>query len=149
MGLRLSIWGYARLGAFSLAVVGVGVAKAVNAIDHGLNYTEVAAAVDTVEIRCRPSGSSREVARATAGDADWANGAWGDCDAAVAWVYRAGGRMRVERTQVAYLRYISPADRQEHSVTLDIRKARNQTVVAGRRIVLYAHDRDPARFDPA
>ena len=149
MGIRLTLWGWIHILALVVVMIGVAVVKVVTAGDHALNYTRVAAAVDSVEMRCRPTSGRRILRDAIAGDPDWKDGAWGDCDGAQRWVRRARVGYSVERSQIVYLRYISPADRQEHSGTLDVRRLGSTSVPAGGQIELYASDKDPARFDPA
>ena len=149
MGIRLTSIGVGRLAAFVLCFFVYGVYTVYRGVDHWLHYSRVPAVVDSIDERCRPASSNRARRDALSRDPVWGHGTWGDCSAAQRFV-SGDNRLRVERAEVATIRYVSPADRREHAAMLDLRQVSDvKAVAAGGSLAILAHDSEPLTFDPA
>jgi hypothetical protein len=149
MGIRLTSFGVGRLAAFVLCFFAYGVYTVYRGVDHWLHYSRVPAVVDSIGERCRPAASNRARREALSRDPVWAHGAWGDCSAARRYV-SGDGQLHVESAEVAAIRYVSPADRREHSGMLDLRQVSDvKAVTASGSVAILAHDTEPLTFDPA
>ena len=149
MGIRLSAIGVGRLAAFLIMLVVYGAWTIYRGVDHWLNYSRVPAVVDSIDELCRPAATDGARREALDRDPVWGRGSWGDCGAAERYV--SGDRhLHVVRGQIASIRYVSPADRREHSARLDLHRVSDAKAVAtGGRLAILAHDRDPLTFDPS
>jgi hypothetical protein len=149
MGLRLTSIGVGHLAAWALVLTVYGGWRAWRWADHGLNYTRVAAVVDAVELRCRPLASQAPAREAIASHPAWAGERWDDCAAAEAFAMEHEG-VRVTRSNVAVVRYVSPADRAEHEGIIRLVRPDDEARIApGATVLLYAHDKDPLAYERA
>lgn len=149
MGFRLTSIGVGRLAAFVLCFFAYGIWTVYRGVDHWLHYSRVPAVVDSIDERCRPISRNSDRREALSRDPVWGRGAWGDCSAAQRYV-AGDNRLRLERAEVATIRYVSPADRREHAAMLDLRRVNDvKAVAAGGQVAILAHDSEPTTFDPA
>jgi hypothetical protein len=148
MGLRLTVFGACQIAGIVTVTLATAAWNTYRAVDHRLNYSQVVAAVDSVETRCRPSASTKPLRDEIAADPEWKGQVWGGCDAAEAWVWSHDRHFVVQHRDIAYVRFISPVDRQEHSGTFELPRAPTAPIVGGGHVTLWVHDKDPSRLEP-
>jgi hypothetical protein len=114
MRIGLSVWGWSRLIAFGLACLLVAVGTAARAVRHSLFYSQIEARVDDLGAGCSIRGLTEARRAVIAAHPRAANEQWVDCAAVADLVANMGDEVRVRRRQQAHIRYVSPADGQEH-----------------------------------
>jgi homoserine acetyltransferase len=147
MGIRLTSIGVGHLAAWVLVLTVYGGWRAWRWADHGMNYTEVAAMVDSVDSRCRPVADNSAAYEAIDSDPSWAGQRWDDCAAAEAFAAEHAN-VRVSRSPFAAIRYVSPADQAEHEGLIQLSRPEDEARFApGASVPIYAHDKDPLAYE--